>query len=118
MRIAFAAALATVVATLVLAEDLVFQLVNDSSHSITEMYVSPVDQDQWGENILTVDAVDPGVSGDVTIADGMEVCDYDLRFVTAEGAEAEQTREQRADFRQHGARPTSPAPAGSSTAAA
>ena len=92
MRIAFAATLALFIATPVLAEDLVFTLVNDSSHSITEMYVSPVDQDQWGENILMVDAVDPGVSGDVTIADGLEVCDYDLRFVTAEGAEAEQTQ--------------------------
>ena len=92
MRIAFAAALATFVATPVLAGDLVFTLVNDSSHSITEMYVSPVDQDQWGENILTVDSVEPGISGDVTIEGGTEVCDYDLRFVTAEGAEAEQTQ--------------------------
>jgi hypothetical protein len=91
MRIAFAA-IATLLASPVLAEDLVFTLVNDSSHSITEMYVSPVDQDQWGENILTVDAVDPGVSGDVSIADGLDVCDYDLRFVTSEGAEAEQTQ--------------------------
>lgn len=92
MRIVLAAALATVVTTPVFADDLVFTLVNDSSHSITEMYVSPVDQDQWGENILMVDAVDPGVSGDVTIADGLDVCNYDLRFVTAEGAEAEQTQ--------------------------
>lgn len=91
MRIALAA-LATLVATPTLAEDLVFFLVNDSSFSITEMYVSPVGEDQWGENILMVDAVDPGVSGDVTIADGLDVCDYDLRFVTAEGAEAEQTQ--------------------------
>lgn len=92
MRIAFAAALVTVVASPVLAGDLVFTLVNDSSLSITEMYVSPVDQDQWGENILNVAAVDPGVSGDVTIEGGTEVCDYDLRFVTAEGAEAEETQ--------------------------
>ena len=92
MRIAFAAALATLVATPVLAEDLLFTLVNDSSYTITEMYVSPVGEDQWGENILTVDAVDPGVSGDVTIADGMDVCDYDLRFVSAEGGEAEKTQ--------------------------
>jgi hypothetical protein len=92
MRIVAAAALATLVASPVLAEDLVFTLVNDSSHSITEMYVSPVGEDQWGENILTVASVDPGVSGDVTIADGLDVCDYDLRFVTAEGAEAEKTQ--------------------------
>ncbi|MDP3194112.1 hypothetical protein [Tabrizicola sp.] len=91
MRIALAA-IATLIATPTLAEDLVFTLVNDSSLAITEMYVSPVGEDQWGENILMVDAVDPGVSGDVTIADGLEVCDYDLRFVTAEGAEAEQTQ--------------------------
>lgn len=92
MRIAFAATLATLAATPVLAEDLVFQLVNNSSHTITEMYVTPTGVDQWGENILTVDAVDPGVSGDVTIADGMDVCDYDLRFVSTEGGEAEQTQ--------------------------
>lgn len=92
MRLAPALALATLFATPVLAEDLVFTLVNDSSHTITEMYATPTGVDQWGENILTVDAVDPGVSGDVTIADGMDVCDYDLRFVSAEGGEAEQTQ--------------------------
>lgn len=90
MRIALAA-LATLVATPALAEDLVFTLVNDSSHTIVEMYVSPVGEDQWGENIL-LGAVDPGVSGNVTIADGLEVCDYDLRYVSAEGGEAEDTQ--------------------------
>jgi hypothetical protein len=90
MRFAFAA-LVALTATPALAEDLVFTLVNDSSHTITEMYVSPVGVDQWGENIL-FGAVDPGVSGDVTIADGLDVCDYDLRFVSAEGGEAEQSQ--------------------------
>ena len=90
MRIVLAA-LATLVATPALAEDLVFTLVNDSSHTIVEMYVSPVGEDQWGENIL-LGAVDPGVSGNVTIADGLEVCDYDLRYVSAEGGEAEDTQ--------------------------
>jgi hypothetical protein len=73
------------VATPALAEDLVFTLVNDSSHTIVEMYVSPVGEELWGENILTVDAVEPGMSGDVTIADGLDVCDYDLRFVAPKG---------------------------------
>ena len=36
---------------------------------------SPVDEKHWGENILTVAEVVPGVSGDVTIADGLDVCD-------------------------------------------
>lgn len=90
MRTALAA-LASLIATPTLAEDLVFTLVNDSSHTIAEMYVSPVGEDQWGENIL-FGTVDPGVSGDVTIADGLDVCDYDLRFVSVEGGEAEQTQ--------------------------
>ena len=55
--LALAAALS---ASPVLAEDLVFTLVNNSSHSIVEMYVSSVDDENWGENILMVDAVDPG----------------------------------------------------------
>jgi hypothetical protein len=85
-------ALAALVATPALAEDLVFTLVNDSSHTIVEMNVSPVDEELWGENILTVDAVEPGMSGDVTIADGLDVCDYDLRFVTEDGNEASKSQ--------------------------
>ena len=92
MRTALFAALAALSATPVLAQDLVFTLVNDSSHAIVEMYVSPVGEEEWGDNILMVDVVDPGVSGDVTIADGLEVCDYDLRFVTDQGIEASQTQ--------------------------
>jgi hypothetical protein len=90
MRTAFAAVVATLAATPAFCEDLIFTLVNESSHTIVEMYVSPVGEDQWGENILMVEGVEPGVSGDVTIADGLEVCDYDLRFVTDEGDEATQ----------------------------
>lgn len=92
MRIPFAAFVAATVATPALAEDLVFTLINDSSHTIVEMNVSPVDEEMWGENILTIDAVEPGMSGDITIADGLDVCDYDLRFVTDEGAEATKTQ--------------------------
>jgi hypothetical protein len=70
----------------------VFTLINDSSHTIVEMNVSPTEEELWGENILTVAEVAPGTSGDVTIADGLDVCDYDLRFVTDEGIEATQTQ--------------------------
>lgn len=88
MRVGFASVVAALFATPALAEDLVFTLVNDSSYTIVEMNVSPVDEELWGENILTVASVGPGVSGDVTIADGLDVCDYDLRFVTEDGNEA------------------------------
>ena len=92
MRYGIAALLAAIVATPALAEDLVFTLTNDSSHTIVEMYVSPVEQEDWGENILTVPEVAPGVSGDVTIADGLDVCDYDIRLVSAEGGDSQVTQ--------------------------
>ncbi len=90
MRNGFLCLLATLTASPVLAEDLVFTLVNDSSYTIVEMNVSAVDEELWGENILNVDEVTPGMSGEVTIADGLDVCDYDLRFVTDDGTEATQ----------------------------
>lgn len=93
MRIVLAAAIAALSAAPAFAEDLIFTLVNESSHAIVEMYVSPVGEAEWGENILLVDAVDAGVSGDVTISDGLEVCEYDLQFVTDEGLEATQTQD-------------------------
>ncbi len=74
-----------------LAEDLQFTLVNNSSHAIVEMYLSPTHQDTWGENILSVASVDPGTEGTIDITDGEAVCDYDMRFVTAEGATLEAT---------------------------
>ena len=93
MRYGIAALIAATLSTPALAEDLVFTLINESSHTITEMYVSPVSEELWGENILTVDEVPPGMSGDVTIADGLDVCEYDLRFITAEGGDAVKTQD-------------------------
>ncbi len=92
MRTAFVAAVAAFAATPAFCEDLVFNLVNDSSQTIVEMYVSPVGEEEWGDNILTVEGVESGVSGEVTIADGLDVCDYDMRLVTAEGGELTQTQ--------------------------
>lgn len=89
MRFALATATVALSAAPALAQDLVFTLVNDSSYSIVEMYVGPTGDPEWGENILMVESVEPGTEGEITIADGLEVCDYDLRFVTEEGAEAE-----------------------------
>ncbi len=93
MRNGIAVMIFATLSTPAFAEDLVFTLINDSSHTIVEMNVSPTAEEQWGENILTVDEVPPGASGDVTIADGLDVCEYDLRFVTAEGAEASKTQD-------------------------
>ncbi len=94
MRTGFVAGVvAVLLASPTLAQELTFTLVNDSSHTIVEMYVSAVDEEEWGENILMVEGVEPGVSGDVSIADGLDVCEYDMRFVTDAGAELTQTQD-------------------------
>ena len=87
------AVLLTIVAQPSFAEDLAFTLINNSSHDIAEMYLSPHEKDTWGENILTVDAVAAGTQGTISISDGEQVCDYDMRFVTKDGATVEDTQD-------------------------
>ncbi len=90
-RYLLAAGLVATLAGPAVAQDLQFTLINSSSHSIVEMYLSPTHQDTWGENILSVASVDPGTEGTIDITDGQAVCDYDMRFVTAEGGTLEAT---------------------------
>lgn len=92
MRLAFAASAATALvafasAAPVLAEDLEFELINNSSITLTHLYASPVDEDSWGDDILGVDVLAPGESGTVTISDGYAYCNYDMRFVADNGNE-------------------------------
>ena len=75
------------------AEDLEFTLINNSSHDVTEMYLTPHEKDDWGDNILTVDAVAAGTQGSISITDGEEVCDYDMRFVTKDAGTVEDTQD-------------------------
>lgn len=89
-RIALALVL---LATPAAAEDLQFTLINDSSLKLVEMYVSPHEQDSWGENILNVASVDPGTQGTISIADGETVCDYDMRFVMDNGNDVSATQD-------------------------
>ncbi len=90
-RIAFI--LATLAATPAAAEGLEFTLVNNSSLKLVEMYVSPHEKDSWGENILAVPAVEPGTQGQISIADGETVCDYDMRFVMDNGNSVDATQD-------------------------
>lgn len=69
----------------VLAEDLSFTLSNLTGVDLVEFYASPVGVDNWEENILAGQVLTAGASGQVNIADGRDVCDYDLRMVFADG---------------------------------
>jgi hypothetical protein len=93
MRLLIPALFLTLPAMPALAEDLEFTLINNSSHDISELYLSPHEKDSWGENILSVPAVEAGTQGTISITDGEAVCDYDMRFVTADGATVEATQD-------------------------
>ena len=94
MRLLILAAAATLafVSVPAYAKDLTFTLINKSSVNVIELYVSPHSADEWGDNILTVEALKAGDKGNVTITDGSAVCDYDLRLVTDSGVTADATQ--------------------------
>ena len=72
------------------AEDLIFMLDNQSSGPIVEFYASTTDTNDWEENILTGDPIAAGDFARVTIADGKEICTYDLKIIWDGGEETEE----------------------------
>lgn len=93
IRIAALAVAAPVVLSAIQAqaEDLVFRLANQSSYDIVEFYASPSDVGNWEQDILGDDILPSGDTVQVTIADGREQCEYDLRFVFEDGDTTEDT---------------------------
>ena len=72
------------------AEDLAFMLDNQSSGAIQEFYASPVGVDDWEEDILGTDILGAGDASRITIADGRDVCEYDLKIVFDDASEMEE----------------------------
>ena len=70
-----------------LAQDLVFQLTNESSFNITEFYTSPTTTENWEEDLFGGSVFPPGNTVPVTIADGSDQCVYDMKFIAEDGSE-------------------------------
>ncbi|MGV1871997.1 hypothetical protein [Agrobacterium rosae] len=68
------------VATPVLAEDLTFELKNGTNSVLTHFFTSPVGQRSWEGDVFGNQTLNPGESIEITIADGRDVCKYDMRF--------------------------------------
>lgn len=62
------------------AEDLVFTLKNGTNSVLNNFHASPVGVDKWEDDIFGQDILEPGQSMQITIADGRDNCDYDMRF--------------------------------------
>ena len=73
--------------TAALAEDLTFQLTNQSSVTITNFYTSPANVGEWEEDVFGEAVFPAGNTVPVTIADGSDQCVYDMKFVAEDGSE-------------------------------
>jgi hypothetical protein len=71
------------------AEDLTFTLYNETSATLMYLYISPTNVDDWEEDVLGNDILDPGESGEVTIADDRRTCIYDILGVFDDGDQVE-----------------------------
>lgn len=85
--LALAAPVLVAVAVPAMADDVQYELVNQTGLTVMEFYTSPASQEQWGDDILGAQVIAAGDSGTVTIADGSDQCSYDLLFVFEDGQE-------------------------------
>lgn len=82
--------LAFVAPAITLAESVpVFDLSNNTSVTLTELYISPTFADNWEEDILDTTTLPAGSSIEVTIDDGRDTCMYDVLGVFADGDKVE-----------------------------
>jgi hypothetical protein len=58
-----------------------FTLVNKTGLEIHELYVSPANDDQWGEDVLGRDILKSGESVEITFARKEKSCVWDLKIV-------------------------------------
>ncbi|WP_428310726.1 hypothetical protein [Hydrocarboniphaga sp.] len=72
--------------------DLLFKLKNKTSAALTEFYASPPGTEDWEEDILGQDVLEPGESVKITIGDRREDCRYDLKGVFEDGEAVEQRK--------------------------
>lgn len=92
-QFSFAIALTTVVlaSAPAKAEDLVFTLKNGTKSVLTRFYTSPVGVESWEGDVFGKQVLNPGDSIEITIADGRDVCKYDMKFEFEEGSDLDTT---------------------------
>jgi hypothetical protein len=69
-----------------LADEVQFEVINNSSHSVHYFYTNPSHSDNWGDDLLGENGtLESGEAGVVTIHTEEGQCDYDFRFETGQG---------------------------------
>jgi hypothetical protein len=86
---ASAAAASLLTATLAWAAPQDFDIHNKTGQAIITIQVGPSGEDEWGEDILGVDVLADGESGEVTFDRGEEACLFDIRVTYQDGDEGD-----------------------------
>ncbi len=86
-----AAALALVgfAATPALAGDQDFNLKNETGSTITKLYISAVEKNDWEENVLGEDKLENDASVDIKFAHSETDCHWDMKVEFEDGSSAE-----------------------------
>jgi hypothetical protein len=69
-----------------------FTLVNSTKYTVVELYVSPANDDKWGEDVLGEDVLKPGEKVDIEFSRGETTCIWDLKIVDEDKDEVEWTK--------------------------
>jgi hypothetical protein len=81
------ALIAAAIAAPAVAQDVQFDLFNNSALTLMEIYTSPASSDSWGPDILGSGVIGAGQAGYILIGDGSSECIYDILFVMEDGQE-------------------------------
>jgi hypothetical protein len=68
-----------------------FRLMNDTGLTIAEIYVSPNDSDEWGEDIMGKDVLKHRESVDIEFSRKEKSCNWDLKIVDEDNNDIEWT---------------------------
>jgi len=66
-----------------------FTLVNRTGYQIDEVYVGPVSQSHWGQDVMGKDAIANGDTADITFNGSSNACKWDIKVVYNDGDESE-----------------------------
>lgn len=82
---AIAAAFSFTIGAMAQTESVNFTISNDTEEVLTALHLSTPGTNSWEEDILGSDVVGSGEEVDVSIDDGLEGCEYDLRADFSDG---------------------------------
>jgi hypothetical protein len=61
-------------------------IINETGRTMTEFYASATNADDWEEDILGADIMEPGDTFEIDIDDGTGACRFDFKAVFTDGS--------------------------------